>query len=152
MSYRRISKHIRLPDVTIPLATYTGWNSRHAQIGSHPAVDEPDRLKHPVPSHLRVNAQRKADPRRSIAVRYPGKAAYLDEVSHAAQCPIDAGYLLPEGLERTSAKSACCSGIVVLRLGFAAAQNKESDRSIPRVVRQRRSDEGDVINGWKRHL
>jgi hypothetical protein len=33
----------------------------------------------------------RGDPRRSIAARYPGKAAYLDEVSHAAQCLIDAG-------------------------------------------------------------
>src|SRR5207248_6459329 len=29
---------IRLPDVSVPLATYTGWNLRHPQIGA------PDRL------------------------------------------------------------------------------------------------------------
>jgi hypothetical protein len=44
----------------------------------------------------------KGDPRRSIAVRYPGKTAYLDEVSRAAQCLIDAGYLLPEDLDAFS--------------------------------------------------
>ena len=48
----------------------------------------------------------KGDPRRSIAVRYPGKVTYLDEVRHAAQCLIDAGYLLPEDLERILAQSA----------------------------------------------
>jgi hypothetical protein len=25
---------IRLPDITVPLATYTGWNLRHPQIGA----------------------------------------------------------------------------------------------------------------------
>ena len=48
----------------------------------------------------------KGDPRRSIAARYPGKAAYLEEVSHAAQCLIDAGYLLPEDMEGILAQSA----------------------------------------------
>src|SRR6202035_1197009 len=86
---------IRLPDVTVPLATYTGWNLRHPQIGA------PDRLMSLIGSTIPFPATEgeraaKGDPRRSIAVRYPGKAAYLDEVSHAAQCLIDAGYLLPE--------------------------------------------------------
>ena len=48
----------------------------------------------------------KRDPRRSIAARYPGKTAYLDQVSRAAQCLINAGYLLPEDLERILAQSA----------------------------------------------
>ena len=47
----------------------------------------------------------KGDPRRSIAVRYPGKAAYLDEISHAAQSLIDAGCLLLEDLGRILAQS-----------------------------------------------
>jgi hypothetical protein len=93
------------PDVTVPLATYTGWNLRHPQIGA------PERLMSLIGSTIpfpTTEGQRaaKGDPRRSIAARYCGKAAYLDQVSHAAQSLIDAGYLLPEDLERILAQSA----------------------------------------------
>jgi hypothetical protein len=64
------------------------------------------RARGAVPVRARVAvAAAKGDPRRSIAARYPGKAAYLDEVSQAAQRLIDAGYLLPEDLERILAQS-----------------------------------------------
>ncbi|MGA8758620.1 MAG: alpha/beta hydrolase domain-containing protein, partial [Stellaceae bacterium] len=94
-----------LPDVTVPLATYTGWNLRHPQIGA------PDRLMSLMGSTIPFPAtegERKAkgDPRRSIEARYSGKAAYLNEVSRAAQRLIDAGYLLPEDLERILTQSA----------------------------------------------
>ena len=81
----------------------------------------------------------KGDPRRSIAARYCGKAAYLDQVSHAAQSLIDAGYLLPEDLERTLAQSARRWDLLASAPESAAAQeqgvrSQESDRSIPGVV------------------
>jgi alpha/beta hydrolase family protein len=69
------------------------------------ATDEPDRVNDPFPATEGQRAA-KGDRRQSIAARYPGKAAYLDEVNHAAQCLIDAGYLLPEDLERILAQSA----------------------------------------------
>lgn len=40
---------IRLPDLTVPLATYTGWNLRHPQMGSR-QIDEPDGVDDPLPS------------------------------------------------------------------------------------------------------
>jgi hypothetical protein len=112
---------IRLPDVTVPLATYTGWNLRHPQIGA------PERLMSLIGSTIPFPAtegQRaaKGDPRRSIAARYPGKAAYLDEVSHAAQCLIDAGYLLPEDSERILAQSARRWDLLASAPESAAAQ------------------------------
>jgi hypothetical protein len=112
---------IRLPDVTVPLATYTGWNLRHPQIGA------PEQLMSLIGSTIPFPAtegQRaaKGDPRRSIAVRYPGKAVYLDEVSRAAQCLIDAGYLLPEDLERILAQSARRWDLLASTSEAAAAQ------------------------------
>jgi hypothetical protein len=96
---------IRLPDVTVPLATYTGWNLRHPQIGA------PDRLLSLMGSTIPFPATEgeraaKGDPRRSIEEHYPAKAAYLDQVNHAAQRLIDLGYLLAEDLERILAQSA----------------------------------------------
>jgi alpha/beta hydrolase family protein len=38
--------------------------------------------------------------------RYPGKADYLEQVKRETQSLIDAGYLLPEDLERIFVQSA----------------------------------------------
>jgi len=48
----------------------------------------------------------KGDPRRSIAERYPSKAAYLDQVRRATDGLIENGYLLPEDVERILAHTA----------------------------------------------
>jgi Alpha/beta hydrolase domain len=89
---------IRLPDLTVPLATYTGWNLRHPQMGA------PDRLMSlmgstiPFPATPEERARR-SDPRRSIAERSPSRARYLEQVRQEAQRLIDEGYLLAEDLE-----------------------------------------------------
>jgi len=89
---------IRLPDLTVPLATYTGWNLRHPQMGA------PDRLMSlmgstiPFPATPEERAGRD-DPRRSISERYPSRARYLEEVRQEAQRLVDEGYLLAEDLE-----------------------------------------------------
>jgi len=89
---------IRLPDLTVPLATYTGWNLRHPQMGA------PDRLMSlmgstiPFPATPEERAE-KGDPRRSIAERYPSRARYLEQVRQKAQRLIDEGYLLVEDLD-----------------------------------------------------
>ena len=44
---------IRLPDLTVPLATYTGWNLRHPQNGGCRQTDEPDGGDDPVPGDPR---------------------------------------------------------------------------------------------------
>jgi Alpha/beta hydrolase domain len=96
---------ICLPDVTVPLATYTGWNLRHPQIGA------PDRLMSligstiPFPATER-EATAKGDPRRPIEKRYPSKAVYLDQVNCAAESLVKSGYLLPEEVERILGQSA----------------------------------------------
>ena len=112
---------IRLPDVTVPLATYTGWNLRHPQIGA------PERLMSLIGSTIPFPATEgeraaKGDPRQSIEARYPGKAAYLDQVGRAAQRLIDAGYLLPEDLERILAQSARRWDLLASAPEAAAAQ------------------------------
>ena len=112
---------IRLPDVTVPLATYTGWNLRHPQIGA------PERLMSLIGSTIPFPATEgqgaaKGDPRRSIAVRYPRKAAYLGEVRRAAQSLIDAGYVLPEDSERILAQSARRWDLLAFAPESAAAQ------------------------------
>jgi len=89
---------IRLPDLSVPVATYTGWNLRHADMGA------PDRLMSLMGATIPFPATQEAreaagDPRRSIAERYLTKAAYLAQVQQAAQALVAEGYLLAEDLE-----------------------------------------------------
>ncbi|MCI0800072.1 MAG: hypothetical protein J4O06_14940, partial [Chloroflexi bacterium] len=93
---------IRLPDLTVPVATYTGWNLRDASIGN------PDlfigitgglagwTLGLPATA---ADRQSSGDPRLSIAERYASKEEYLRLVEESARALIDEGYMLEEDLE-----------------------------------------------------
>lgn len=86
---------IRMPEVAVPLATYTGWNFRHRSIGA------PDRIVPLLGSYVplaRNQASREArnDPRRAIAERYTSKDAYLTLIRRSAAELVQGGYLLQE--------------------------------------------------------
>jgi hypothetical protein len=88
---------IRLPDVAVPLATYTGWNFRSPTIGA------PGELLPLTGSYIPFAATRAVreenhDPRLSIEERYPGRALYLGLVKEAALKLIQEGYLLNDDL------------------------------------------------------
>ena len=96
---------IRLPDVAVPLATYTGWNFRNRDIGA------PGELVSLLGSSIPFAPTRAArdaahDPRRSIEERYPSRDEYLKQVEQAADALVKAGYLLvddePRILQRAS--------------------------------------------------
>jgi hypothetical protein len=96
---------IRLPEVAVPLATYTGWNFRKAEIG---ATGELVSLLGSSIFFPATRAAREAakDPRRSIEERYPSQDDYLAKVEQAADALVKAGYLLiddePRILQRAS--------------------------------------------------
>jgi hypothetical protein len=88
---------IRLPEVEVPLATYTGWNFRN------PAIGGADQLFPLIGSYVpfaATAAQRAAakDPRAAIAERYTSKQAYLDKVQAAADKLVADRYLRAEDL------------------------------------------------------
>ena len=89
---------IRLPDISVPLATYTGWNGRHPEIG---APDQLIGLMGATLPFAPTQPEREAlgDPRLSIEERYPSKTTYLERVTMAAQELVTAGYLLEEDVE-----------------------------------------------------
>ena len=78
---------IRLPDVSVPLATYTGYAYR-AQVPGDPVpmVDGCDASGQRIP-FLETKAERitAGDPRLSIQERYPDHATYVNQVTTAAQ-------------------------------------------------------------------
>jgi hypothetical protein len=96
---------IRLPDLTVPLATYTGWNLRHPEIGApgRPTSLLGSTIPFPATAEERARA---VDPRRSIAERYPSRDGYLEQVRHQARRLIDDGYLLAEDLDLVVGQAA----------------------------------------------
>jgi hypothetical protein len=73
---------VRLPDVTVPLATYTGWALRSgAQAG-----DGCEGVGQYIP-FAKTTAERLAsgDPRLSVEERYPSFSAYYEAVSNAIE-------------------------------------------------------------------
>lgn len=95
---------IRMPEVAVPLATYTGWNLRSPKIGA------PDQLFSMQGSWLpfpQDKAQRAAkhDPRASIAERYPSHEVYLNQLRASAQQLVREGFLLPGDLDAVIAHS-----------------------------------------------
>jgi hypothetical protein len=86
---------IRLPDISVPLATYTGWNLRHPDIGG--PGQTLSLLGSTIPFRA-TQAERQAagDPRPSIEERYPSKEDYLVRVKQAADALVQQGYLLAE--------------------------------------------------------
>ncbi|HEX5085514.1 MAG TPA: alpha/beta hydrolase domain-containing protein [Blastocatellia bacterium] len=88
---------IRLPEVAVPLATYTGWNPRDPEIGA------PDQLVDFAGSYIpfartKAERERAGDPRLSIEERYTGRDHYLSLVKKAGSKLIKDGYLLAEDL------------------------------------------------------
>lgn len=72
---------IRLPDVTVPLGTHTGWAIR---------ADVPGEMCGNLGQFIpfaRTKAERNAtrDPRLSLAERYPNQKAYLDQIGQAVK-------------------------------------------------------------------
>jgi hypothetical protein len=97
---------IRLPEVAVPLATYTGWNFRNAEIGGT------NRLIGNTGSYIpfaRTQAERESrrDPRPSIEERYPSRGDYLAKVRAVTDALVRDRYMLAEdvdtAVERASA-------------------------------------------------
>jgi hypothetical protein len=98
---------IRMPATAVPLATYTGWNLRSAEIG---APNEMDSMMGSFIPFARTRAERmkSGDPRLSVEERYAGKQEYLDKVQAASRGLVKDGYLLERDValvvERASAE------------------------------------------------
>ena len=88
---------IRLPDITVPLATYTGWNVRHADIGGPGQTLSLLGSTIPFPA-TRAERQATGDPRLSIEERYPSREDYLQRVRQAAEVLVQQRHLLAEDL------------------------------------------------------
>ncbi len=99
---------IRLPDLTVPVATYTGWNLRHPSIGNPDLfIGITGGLAGWTLPFQKNAADRESagDPRRSISERYSGRESYLQQVRVSAQSLVDEGYMLAEDIPGVSERA-----------------------------------------------
>jgi hypothetical protein len=105
---------IRLPEVAVPLATYTGWNFRKPEIGA------PNELVSLLGSSIpfvptRAAREAASDPRHSIEERYKSQEDYLAKVEQAADALVKAGYLLVDDEPRILQRAGDQWDVIVRR-------------------------------------
>jgi hypothetical protein len=88
---------VRMPELTVPLATYTGWNLFNDRSGPTDVLSSMQGSYIPF-ARTAADRKRTNDPRPSIEERYRDKDHYLGLVSKAAQTLIDQGFLLADDL------------------------------------------------------
>jgi hypothetical protein len=86
---------LKMPEISVPLATYTGWNLFNAQSGPTNLLSSMQGSYIPLP-RTRADRERTKDPRPSIEERYQSREHYLGLVSAAAKDLAKRGYLLEE--------------------------------------------------------
>jgi hypothetical protein len=88
---------VRLPELQVPLATYTGWNLRDPSIGA--PEQRVSFLGSWIPLARTAEERKKTgDPRPSIAERYASREAYMQKFEQAAKRLIEQRFLLAEDL------------------------------------------------------
>ena len=104
---------IRLPFITVPLATHMGWNLRHPDIGGADQVIGTGGASggtlrgSTIPFAATLNDRKMSgDSRLSIEERYASKGQYLELVERAARKLIAQRYLLEEDVESMKSQAA----------------------------------------------
>jgi len=96
---------IKLPEVTVPLGTHTGWTLRHSEIGG--AAQRLVFAGATIPfARTRRERESSGDPRLSIEERYRSRDDYLERVRRAAAALVSERYLLDEDIELTVSLAA----------------------------------------------
>ena len=89
---------IRVPEVSVPLATTTGWNFRAERIGNGTTIYA--LLGSYVPlARTRAERETRHDPRQSIEERYKGRDDYLQRIRAAANALVKERFILAEDVE-----------------------------------------------------
>jgi Alpha/beta hydrolase domain len=84
---------VRLPEITVPLGTYVGWNLRNPAIG---APTERLAFEASYRAFAKTKEDRQGDPRKSIAERYKGRDDYLAKYAQATDALIQQRWVLSE--------------------------------------------------------
>src|SRR5262245_42820397 len=96
---------IHMPEVSVPLATYTGWNFRNSRIGGT------DQLVSLLGSYIpfaqtKADRDAKHDTRQSVEERYASRDKYMELIGKAAAELVKDGYLLAEDVTAVTKRAA----------------------------------------------
>jgi hypothetical protein len=94
-----------LPDVAVPVATSTGWSVRGAAAGGAGELCYLDGSYLPF-AKTKAERERTGDGRLSLEERYQGPADYAAKIRDAAVALQKDGLLLPEDVERITARAS----------------------------------------------
>jgi Alpha/beta hydrolase domain len=86
---------VRLPEITVPLATYTGWNLRDPSIGAPDQRVSFEGSYLPFPKTA-AEREKSGDPRPSVAERYKSRQDYLRRFSSALDDLVKQHWILEE--------------------------------------------------------
>jgi len=86
---------VHLPEITVPLATYAGWNLRDPSIGAPDQRVSFEASYIPFP-RTAAERQKMGDPRKSIAERYASREDYLAQYKTAVDALVQQRWILPE--------------------------------------------------------
>jgi len=86
---------VRLPEITVPLATYASWNLRDPSIGAPDQRVAFELSYIPFPKTA-ADRQKQRDPRKSIAERYTGREDYLSVYGRALDELVKQHWILEE--------------------------------------------------------
>jgi len=86
---------LKTPEISVPLATYTGWNLFNAESGPTNLLSSMQGSYIPL-QRTRAERLKATDPRLSLEERYQNRDQYLGLVSAAARDLVQGGYLRQE--------------------------------------------------------
>ncbi len=89
---------VRLPELEVPVATYTGWNLRDPKTGMPGERVSFIGSDLPFPK-TKSDAASTGDPRTPIAERYPSRDEYLEKFRKSADKLAADRFLLPEDID-----------------------------------------------------
>jgi hypothetical protein len=95
---------IRVPELAVPVATYTGWNMFNDKSGPTSVLASMQGSFIPL-ARSKADRDASGDPRRSIEERYRGRDQYLAEITKAANDLVTKGYLLKNDVPRIVAQA-----------------------------------------------
>ena len=95
---------IRMPELSVPVATYTGWNLFNEKSGPVDVVSSMQGSFIPL-ARTKAERDQAGDPRRSVEERYRSRDQYLAEITKAANDLVAKGYLLKTDVPRIVAQA-----------------------------------------------
>ena len=90
---------VRVPELAVPVATYTGWNLFNERSGPTDVVSSMQGSFIPF-AGTKADRERAGDPRKAVEERYEGRAQFLSRIARTAADLVDQRYLLQPDVTR----------------------------------------------------